>query len=393
MKRPQVIADVVVVLTLAASGLIQLWSTDAGSLQGGRHVHAVLLLASTVPLLARRRHAILVFVTIVAASWIQFKLGGGLGQPFFAGVLALYSVGAHAGAPQTFLGPASIALQAVAIDIPRLRDGAPPDEVLPAWFILVGVWAFGRWMRHRQAHAAILVQRTEAAEKEAIDQAERADQAVQQERARIAHELHDLVAHSMGIIVIQAQGAQRVLTENPTRALSALSAIEATGRNGLAEMRRLLDLLGPEPKDHAALGGGTTEPQPSLSGLDDLVDRVRRTGLDVELDVDGAVRELAPGLELCGYRVVQEALTNALKHAGPSSVRVNVTYEPDFVDISVADDGAGQGDRIPATSRTGHGLVGMRERVDLYGGSLAAGPGPEGGYSIHVRLPLTPESS
>ena len=195
----------------------------------------MLAAAGTLPLLARRRHATLVLLVVVVATAVQYDLGGGLGQPFFAVALALYSIGAHAPAPQTFLGPALLALQVLAFDVPRLRRGDPVDEVVPAWFVLAGLWGFGRWMRHRRGESAALAQRAQAAEEGA---AARAAQAVSDERARIGRELHDLVAHSMGVIVIQAQGAQRALDHDPARTRAALSAIESSGRSGLAELRR-----------------------------------------------------------------------------------------------------------------------------------------------------------
>lgn len=160
----------------------------------------------TLPLLVRRRQPLLVCITVWGASWLQFELGGGLGQPFFAGVLALYAVGAHTGYPEPVLGAAAAGASILAVDVPRLAAGDPVDEVIPLWFLLGGVWAFGRWMRRRRAEAVSLTERAEKAEQ---DREEQARLAVAEERARIARELHDLVAHSMGVIVIQSQGAQR----------------------------------------------------------------------------------------------------------------------------------------------------------------------------------------
>jgi signal transduction histidine kinase len=256
-----------------------------------------------------------------------------------------------------------------------LRDGEPWDEVVPAWFVLVGVWVLGRWIRHRRLDAAALAQRADAAERESE---RRSREAVVEERARIARELHDLVAHSMGVIVLQAQGAQRTLDHDPARTRAALEDIEGTGRNGLAEMRRLLGLLtGPTEAAPA-------EPQPSLGQLGDLMDRVRAAGTPVTLDVRGEVRDLPPGVELTAYRVVQESLTNALKHAPGAPVHVRVDYGGDSVQVSVTDDGA----RVPEAAESGgRGMVGMRERVALYDGELVAGPRAEGGFAVSARLP------
>jgi signal transduction histidine kinase len=368
------VVDVVVVLLLAASGVAQIWGAAPGTLQGGPAVHTALLLLITLPLLARRRYPLLVCLTVWGVSWLQFELGGGLGQPFFAGVLALYSVGAHAGYPQTLFGVAGAAASLFAVDIPRLAAGDPVDEVVPLWFLLGGVWAFGRWMRRRRAEAVSLTERAEKAES---DREERARLAVAEERARIARELHDLVAHSMGVIVIQAQGAQRMLDKDPQAARGALEAIESTGRNGLAEMRRLLGLL------TESYSGDDTSPQPRLETLDQLVDQVRSAGLSVDLSIEGTARPLPPGVELAAYRIVQEALTNTLKHAGPASARVALRYLPEGVEVEVADSGAGQA----AGHSPGHGLIGMKERVALYGGSLETGAMDQGGYRVLARIP------
>lgn len=379
--RLPLLVDVGVVLTLAVTAVVQLWFSPPAGLVGGAEVHTVLAAAFTLPLFVRRRFAVPVFVTVVASGWLQFELGGGLGQPFFAVIIALYAVGAHGSRPLTFVGPASVVLLAVVVDIPRLRDDAPWDEVVPAWFILFGVWGFGRWMHQRAHAAAALTERAEAAERSRYEEAARA---VDEERARIARELHDLVAHSMGVIVIQAQGAQRALDSSPDQAREALSSIETAGRLGMAEMRRLLGLLTESGTDAA------TVPQPTLHEIPELVARLRATGMPVDLRVEGAVRALPAGVELAGYRIVQEATTNALKHAGRAQVDVRLRYEPDWFDIEVTDQGPTDGIQpIYGHDSGSHGLVGMRERVALYGGTLETGPHPgSGGFTVHARIPL-----
>ena len=381
------IAEAALVVALAGSALWQVWSWSPAAVEGGRTAHAVLAAAATLPLLARRAQPTLVLAGVVAAAIVQYELGGGLGQPFFAVALALYSIGAHAPAPQTYLGPTLVALQVLALDLPRLRRGDPLDEVVPAWFVLAGLWAFGRWMRHRRGESAAWAQRAQAAEEGA---ARRAAEAVDDERARIGRELHDLVAHSMGVIVIQAQGAQRALDREPARVRSALSAIEATGRSGLGEMRRLLGLLSTPSTEDADASDATSAPaapQPRLDQLEGLVEQVRNAGLPVDLRIDGDVRPLPPGLELSAYRVVQESLTNVLKHAGPATADVSVRYLRDALEIEVHDSGSGPGPSSP----TGRGLVGMRQRVLLYGGSLEVGGAPGGGFTVHARLPVDRE--
>ena len=380
--RPLQVLDVLVVLALAVSALVQVWAASAASLVGGRAVHVVLVLAVTLPLLLRRRHPATVFLVVYGAAWLQGELGGDLGQPWFAVLLALYAVGAHASMPGSLAGPLAV-LALVAIDVPRLLDGASWDEIVPAWFILLGAWALGRWVRSRTQDTTQLRERVAASEREAEEQASRA---VAEERARIARELHDLVAHSMGVIVIQAQGAERALDGRPDEARRALRSIESAGRAALEEMRRMLGLL-TGPADN------TTAPQPSLSSLATLADHVRQAGLSVDLTVDGEVRPLPAGVELAGYRVVQEAMTNALKHADASRLDVRVHYLPTCLEIRVQDDGtrASSENGQPASGR---GLVGMRERVSLYGGTLRTGRLDGAGFGVHARIPLaTPEAT
>src|SRR3712207_4404448 len=193
-----------------------------------------------------------------------------------------------------------------------------------------------------------------------------AREAVTAERAAIARELHDVVAHHMSVMVVQAGAARTVVGADPEAAADALRQIEASGRTGLAEMRRLLEVL----KADGASGERT--PQPGLAQLDDLLASMRATGLPVEAVVEGEPRPLPPGVDLSAYRIVQEALTNALRHAGGASARVLLRYEPDALEIEVVDDGRGSVDG----SEGGHGLIGMRERVQLFGGDLTTGSAP-----------------
>jgi signal transduction histidine kinase len=187
----------------------------------------------------------------------------------------------------------------------------------------------------------------------------------------------------MGVIVIQAQGAQRAIDTSPEQARKALSSIEAAGRSGLAEMRRLLGLLTDDGTD------ASTTPQPTLHGIADLVAQLRTAGMPLDLRVEGTVQALPAGLELTGYRVVQEALTNALKHAGQVPVDVRLRYEPDCLDIEVTDQGRnGSGQPLDAHGSGSRGLVGMCERVSLYGGVLDTGFRPGGGFAVHARLPF-----
>jgi signal transduction histidine kinase len=206
-----------------------------------------------------------------------------------------------------------------------------------------------------------------------------AREAVVEERARIARELHDAVAHSVSMMVIQAGAERRVLGDRDGSTREVLQTIERIGRDALTEMRRLVGMLRTDAADRLA-------PQPTLADLPTLMSQVREAGLPVEFTVDGPARQLPVGIELSAYRIVQEALTNALKHAGRAHAAVSVRYGPDSLELEITDDGAGSPDDVPGG---GHGLAGIRERVTLYGGNFDASARRDGGFAVRVLLPLT----
>ena len=229
--------------------------------------------------------------------------------------------------------------------------------------------------------------------------------AVAAERSRIARELHDVVAHSVSVMVVQAGAARRTLAASPGQAATALGQIESTGRQALVELRRLLGLL---RDDDGQATDAVLAPQPSLANLESLAAAAREAGLPVEVTVEGEPRPLPAGVDLSAYRIVQEALTNSLKHAGPARARVRVCYGREALEVQVTDDGlggrsaarAGEGLVVVTVGPDGelqlpgrrdgggHGLIGMRERVALFGGALEAGADPGGGYRVAARLPL-----
>jgi signal transduction histidine kinase len=200
---------------------------------------------------------------------------------------------------------------------------------------------------------------------------------VGEERRRIARDLHDVVAHAVGVMTVQAGAARLVLEDDPSRAREPLLAVEQAGRQALGELRRLLGILRRDEREPAL------RPQPGLAALQELAAQAERAGLPVELIFEGAPARLPAGLDLAAYRIVQEALTNTRKHAGPARARVAVRYAPEALELEITDDG-----RPAANGGSGHGLIGMRERVALYGGQLDAGPRPQGGFTIHAHLPL-----
>ena len=236
-------------------------------------------------------------------------------------------------------------------------------------------WVIGALVRRPVAQARSAEERAAHLEQE---QAEAARQAVIDERQRIARELHDIIAHSVSVMTVQTGAVRRRLTPDQTRERDSLVAVERTGREAMAEMRRLVGLLNEEE------GSASYTPQPGLQALDTLIASVRAAGLPVDLEVEGAQRELPPGVDLAAYRVVQEALTNTLKHAGPARAWVQICWSEEELRIEVANTG-----RTSVTG-TGYGHAGMREHVRLYGGRVESGPRDEGGYVVRAFVPIGP---
>ncbi len=366
----------------------QVW-TSGTELAGGRVAETAIAALLTLPLAVADRWPLPAGLLVLAGAGLDYWLGGTLGQAWFAMLVAVYVLADRASAAARAVGMVTVAALALAVDLPRLRADAPLDEVLPGWLIIGAVYGLGRWVSSRRADQARLHERALAAE---ADREEATRAAVAHERALIARELHDLVGHSLSVIVLQAQAGQRVVDTEPVAARSSLGAIEGLGREGMAELRRLLGIMGDGPQDAGAPAG--------LENLEALVARVRAAGLPVELFVDGSTTErpLPAGLDLTAYRIVQEALTNSLRHAGPATARVAVSRHGDTLTVSVVDTGrgmaAGVGDAAggDAAGRdgagAGRGLIGMRERAALFGGTLVAGPREGGGFEVTARFPV-----
>ena len=246
---------------------------------------------------------------------------------------------------------------------------------------LAGPWLAGAALRIRQDREAALVARSEELE---AHRARDVEAATASERRRIAIELHDIVAHAISVIVLQARGGRRALAGDPGATRESLDAIERTAADALAEMRRLVDVLGP---GEASAG---LEPQPGLDRVEELVEGVRAAGLVVELGVEGVPVRLPAGIDLAAFRIIQEALTNSLRHAGARTARVDIRYRPGSVELEVRDDGTGNVRPTPARA-TGRGTIGMRQRAALYGGTIEIGARPGGGFSVLARLPVQPE--
>ncbi|WP_211370335.1 sensor histidine kinase [Nonomuraea turkmeniaca] len=240
--------------------------------------------------------------------------------------------------------------------------------------LLVVAWAIGWGMQSRRAYLGELMARARDLERE---RGQQAALAVAAERARITRELHDVVAHGLAVIVMQAQGGAAAFAKRPADTLAALDTIVATGRASLADMRHVLSAAGQIE--------GPARPVPGLAQLPRLVDQVRQAGTPVQLHINGSPRPLSTDVDVSSYRILQEALTNTMKHAGPGAcVQVVVSFRSDELRLDVSDNGAGES----ASGGSGNGLRGMRERVALLGGEVAAGPGPDGGYVVRARIPL-----
>ena len=327
--------------------------------------------------LTQRRRWPLAVLALNIAAWVVIDLNSPINEDPLALaislVIAVYSVGAHTEGRRAIAGAGLVLCVAVAGTVGDADEGTFLDFLGNAIFfstIFGGLWLAGRAIARRRARERELI----------VERDERALAAVAEERARIARELHDVVAHAISVVLLQARGARHALRRDVAVAEDSLDAIEETAAAALAEMRRLLGMLRQDDEELALA------PQPSIARVDQLAAQVRDAGLPVQVEIAGEPRELTPGVDLSAYRIVQEALTNALKHAGPARAIVRVSYGEDALELEVADDGPG-----PASANGdggGHGLIGMRERVAVFGGELESGPRPGGGFTVRARLPL-----
>jgi signal transduction histidine kinase len=331
------------------------------------------------PLFFRRRFpmgAPLVSVAVVAAtSFADHRFA----QVQFAAYLTALGISAWFGMRpargQALVGLASLQLVSVIVNLNDPKNPPIGDYLWSAiTFSVAWVLGFALGSRLRETDTA-----RRLAEQAELEREEQARLAVAEERARIARELHDVVGHSVSVMTVQASAVRRLLEPDQDKEREALLVVEQTGREALAEMRRMVGVLR-RPDEAPALA-----PQPSLEHIEQLVAHTRETGLPVELRIEGTPVELPAGIDTTAYRIVQEALTNAVKHARASKAEVVVRYENGTVEVTVSDDGRGGGDG----GGSGHGLVGMRERVSVYGGELEAGPQASGGFRLRATLPVT----
>jgi signal transduction histidine kinase len=360
--------DGAIALALTSAGQAEIWAAQFSTADpgGSKPILSVTTLALTGALVLRRAAPLLTVAVASAASALQ----GLTTTPtqsvtyFVAFLLAAYSVAAHSSSRRAAAG-AGLLLVAIAAAATDLADWAF------ALFTLGGAWGLGYAMRRRATAVQILDRRARVLERER-------DEVAAAERARIARELHDVVSHRVTTMVVQAQAAELAVDTDPAAVRTALRSIDEGGRAALGELRSLLGLLRSET------ASAERAPQPRLDGLLSLIDEARAAGVPAEFRVEGPPVAISSGLEMTLYRIVQEALTNVVRHARSAPTEVVLRYGPDNVELSVRDGGPGPS----AGNSGGHGLIGMRERVAVYGGSLDAGPGSEGGFALRARLPL-----
>jgi signal transduction histidine kinase len=345
---------------------------------GERVISLALALPFSAMLAARRRAPLAALLAglavIVLSNSTSARALADTPTFLFGFAVAIYSTGRYADGRAALAGGIVVV---VALPLAAIESGQPfnlADSAFIAIFFL-GPFAAGRVIRRRAERERGLRGRAAALE---LERDIKAREAVVEERTRIARELHDVVSHAISVMVLQARGGRRMLADDPEDTRRALDTIEHAGEQALVEMRRLLGILR-EADEHPTLA-----PMPSLSRLDQLADRLTATGLPVDVTVEGEPLALPPALDASAYRIVQEALTNALKHAGPARARVIVRYSHDDLELEILDDGAGTG----TDGGSGHGLAGLRERVAIYGGELESGRRPEGGYALRARLPI-----
>ena len=361
---PPPVVDAALALVVGIVTAISIGVTDRNDAsEGATWWGWALVAAQVVPLAGRRRHPV---VVAVATGVATFAYGmANLPDPaiYFPLTLAFYSVAAYR--PRRVWLPVAasfVVSLAVGIAVDRQVD---PADVAVNYTVGLTAWVVGDVVRTQRERAAWMAARRE----------EEARRAVAEERVRLARDLHDVVAHHVSVIAVQAEAAQEVLATHPERAEEAMATVAATARTALDELRHLLGVL----RSSADRG-----PQPELSAIDHLVDSVRSAGVEVDVRTAGRARPVRGVVGVTAYRVVQEALTNVLRHSGGTRACVDLAFDEEALEVRVTDDGHGES---PGGSG-GHGLAGMRERVALVGGALDAGPGPAGGFVVRARLPF-----
>jgi signal transduction histidine kinase len=365
-------ADLALAGLLAAFGLAELWLVHVGP----KSIAVPATVVAALALSFRRTAPLLTVAMILGAIAAESLLGVSLQKPdapLLMALVAVYTAGAYLPLWEAVAGLA-LGIAGIGASFAGSSTNGHSDFAFTSVVVTAG-WLVGRGMHGRVTQAAVLVERTQRLEQEA--EAERAA-AVAEERRRIARDLHDVIAHSVSVMVVQAGAAEDVFERDPAAVLEPIRAVQETGRGALVEISRLLGLL---REDGAELG---LAPPPRLEDLPELVAQAEAAGLPVELRIEGTPRPLPLGVDLSVYRIAQDALTNARKHSADSQACVLLCYSKDAIELAVENDGVA----VTNGHRGGHGLIGMRERVAVFGGTLDAGPRPDGGFRVIARLPV-----
>ncbi|MCP3976641.1 MAG: sensor histidine kinase [bacterium] len=384
-KRPVWVFDGAVALAAFALSVVALDAVSPGELELFERAPDawayVLVAGQTLPLVLRRVRPATVLAIIVVAFVLDRMLDYPSSTAVVGVAFAFHSLGTELPRRRSM----QIGIPVIAVLVAFTAMGAYYVDSVTIGTVIVVLIAtlapllLGREVNERRRYLTELEERTVRLER---DRERRAREAVREERARIARELHDVVAHEMTVMTIQAAAARRVITTDPGQATEALTAIETAGHDALTEMRRLLGLLRHEDGQDALV------PQPGLHRLNGLMEQMEESGLPTGLTVEGEPAPLPTGVDLSAYRIIQESLTNSLKHGGPDThASIRLVYKADEVVIEVADDGRGSAAGLETNGETGHGLVGMRERIAMLDGSLTAGPRAGGGFVVRATIP------
>lgn len=364
--------DAALALGLGLLALVEIWAPLASATGSGSQVSSSVGVVVSSAALSQRRRWPLGSLCVFLGVWVVL---GVVAPPLvlFYGtlvplVIVSYSVARYGSRDRARIGLAAVAALLVAVDL-TVVELQSPGEIVFHWTVVVGAWVVGAVAHSRESRAVEAEDRARAAEEAARESALR-------ERERIARELHDVIAHSVTTMVVQAGAAEQALDDTDEVA-AALGAIRSTGTEALRELRRMLDVLRLADEDASLV------PQPGLSSLPTLLDQARASGLTVHLDEVGQPRPLPAGLDLTAYRIIQESLTNIRRHSGASKADVALTWMADALEIEVGDDGRGSLDSV-----LGHGLAGMRERAALYGGQVRTVSSPGAGFTVQARLPV-----
>lgn len=375
MRRRSLVFDALLGVAVVSAGQLEAWTGALATHRQGPHwAEAAAFGAAGAALVLRRLQPLRCVLIICGVMVVEFVAVGspeGFGV-MVAPMVATYTVAAQEDRRRALYGLAAVLVLGVSWILFDPADVGPTMHLqamswLSPWVI---AWLMGALVRARRLYLQAQLRERE----------ERALTAVADERNRIARELHDVIGHSVSVMTVQASAVRRLMRADQSRERAALETVEATGREALAEMRRMVGVL------RSASGAPDLAPPPTLEQLDRLVDNFRTAGLQVDVETAGQPVPLPPGLDLTAYRLVQEALTNTLRHAAATRAVVRLEYRPEVLVLSVRDDGRGPGD----SGSAGHGLTGMRERVAVFGGGLTAGAAPGGGYELCAELPLEP---